>query len=174
MFKGLSFVRTLSQDSYIYWLQTQIHVIYEALVAHNIIETGVSVMNKGGTGAMLWGLASKFGRTDNFLKSVGTTFPKAAETLNKIVKLLQSVADTLNKYDSILQPFKNIWNNYRGYQQIVSESLELAEVEGSWIDNDVIKCICDVTSCSNISGNGCISLRDLQDILIKGLCYFII
>ena len=139
-------------------------MIYDTLVAHNIIETGVSVMNKGGTGALLSGVASKFGRTANFLKSVGTTFPKTAETLNKIVKPLQSVADTLNKYDYILQPFKNIYNNFKGYQQIVNESLELAELGGSCIDSDVVQCICDVTSCSNISGNGCISLKDLQDI----------
>ena len=54
------------------------------------------------------GIASKFGRTANFLKSVGTTFPKTAETLSKVIKPLQAVADKLNSYNSILEPFKEI------------------------------------------------------------------
>ena len=127
---------------------------------HNTINL---IMSKGGTGALLSGVASKFGRTSNFLSNIGKTFPS---TIKKITEPLQAVADKLNSYDSILEPFKEIYNKVKGYKKIVEECLELEDLEAEIITQDVISCVTSCTeSCSNIAGNSCIRFSDLEDLI---------
>ena len=152
MLYGLEGLSEVSQTGYIYYLQTQIQAIYEVLAAHDIIETTSAVMSKGTVGSLFSGIASKFGRSANFLKEIARLYPNTANTIGTVADGLQYVADNLNSYNGIIQPFKDLINNINGYTKVLEDCLELEDLGGSCLP-DVVEAVTNgISSCTNIAG----------------------
>ena len=107
LFKGIEVIAEVSQDGYIYWLQTQVQSIYATLAANGLVDTGQTATITG-VGAVATGVASKVLKLADGLSYIGSKFESVSGIVNKITTPIRKVANHLQGYQEIFDVIDDV------------------------------------------------------------------
>ena len=107
LFKGIEVIAEVSQDGYIYWLQTQVQSIYATLAANGLVDTGQTATITG-VGAVATGVASKVLKLADGLSYIGSKFESVSGIVNKITTPIRKVANHLQGYQQIFDVIDDV------------------------------------------------------------------